>query len=602
MEQELAALQDEVRHQQATAVAMQFFTVIPSLTPTYEFSPTPAVPTSTPTATPPPTSTPTPTVPASPTAIPPPTSTPAPIPTPVPVLTVSGVVTGIDQVRLSEVQFTLLSAKSREQDWIAGETVRPGGSNGAFNLAAPAGKEPLYYLLQVKAPPGAYVEQIVPPENWQIMADALTGFATGLASQGAITEASLTDITITLAVVPELAAEPVRGIYRQGSRRRIAPMVIDKTLNTAGTVPESVAVWGEWVSGRWRLSCYPVVADTLGECFWSGFDTNTGTYVVALLDEQETLRLPRIYLPGETIDISQPPDGWEYEKIDGLTVFANRSVTAAQPVALEWRIDVVQGWLQLEAWVPRGGEAVVYQVTIPNDVGEEIPVEPLAGTREVTSISEEEGSRFQSIGTYHLAQKGTVIVRLPHPEWEGVRAGFIRLIRTETTAEATPTLSPTPTETPEIPTETPTPTATPLPTDTPTATATSLPTSTPTPRPEIEVAENLTLYVGDSEISLDEVPTDQEIQFKFALISNSAEPKTFENIVVVLYLDGEDLPTLRADGPRVLSVGELAHYVVTYTFVEPGVYEAEISWKEEGGEWSPVSSSGLADKISFTVK
>lgn len=584
LEGRLEALQDEV-HRLAAVVTAQLVAVHPS--PTVEESPALSIPPPTPTSEPSPT-------PSS-------TPTPPPTPTPGPTLVVAGTVKGLEGIGLDGVSLTLLSSASRDaEDWRRGEPVRLGG-DGVFRLTATLEETPLYYRVEFKPPPGTYVEQISPPVNWQVITDTLSGFPFGLESQEAITKADIRDVTVVLAAVPPFESEPVEGTYAENYYRRTAPIVDESTLDMRNAVPPIVQVWGEWDEDKWRLACY--LTDTDQGCFWSGFIQARDAYVVALSDEQESPLLPRTYLPGETIDINQPPDGWEHETIEGLLVLGSQDVTTTGSVPLEWRIDNVQGWLRLEAWVPRGSMMAIYQVSILDDGGEEIPVEPLAGTREVASVSEEESSGFQSIGTYHLIQNGTVIVRLLHPKREGVKAGFVRLIRTASTAVATPTLSPTPTEIPEMPTETPpTTTATPLPTDTPTATVTSLPTNTPTPRPEIEVAENLTLYVGDSQISLDEVPADQEIRFEFALINNSAEPKTLENIVVVLYLDGEDLATLQADGPRILATGEGVPYVMTYTFFEPRIYQAEISWRETDEDWVRVSSRGLADKISFTVR
>lgn len=402
----LAAKVDEL----ANAVATQA-TVLPSPIPSVLPTPTPLPPEPTET----PTQTPTPTL----------TTEPRPIP--LPTLVISGVVTTTEQVDLSKVELTLSSKGEGKQDWVSEKATRPDGS-GAFHLSQ-AVEEPRYYRLEINAPLGTYVEGIVPSAgDWKVLTDAISGLITGLESQRTLITGTFSDVWVTLAAVPMIPSSEIRGEYVERSYRHPDPYS-DNEQRGKGTVSTPVTVLGQWADNKqWRLCCCQTITGTgatythtFDEYFW---ERTEGEWGVTVASEQEA-QLPAIYLPSG-VNLSNPPSGWESKTIDGLSILSSQNVTATQSVTLEWRINNVQDWFRLEAWVPRGSQTAAYQIFAVVD-GNEIRLTPLDGTPQVEPVPDSTMSAFKSIGTYRLNEECPIVIRLQ--AGEGVKAGFIRLLQ-----------------------------------------------------------------------------------------------------------------------------------------------------------------------------
>lgn len=386
----------------ATAQAMAF--VGPSPTPAVP--PTPTTPSPTPTDIP----YPTPTL----------TLTMEPTPSLISPLVISGTVTitGTGQVNPGKTQFTLFSRGEDELDWTQGETVSSGNDDGAFRLIAQAGEKPRYYKIEVKSPLGAYVEGIT-AGDWKVITDTISGLIVGLESQQALSAATaISDIQITLAAAPEIFTEPITGTYISKDHRRTAPSPAAPD-SSEGSVNNPVTVLGE--AEGWHLACCQEiragdVAST--EYFW--VEKNW------LNVEPQTLvaQLPRIYIPSG-FAVPNPPAGWTLETADGLAVLTSQDASSPR---LEWKIEDIQGWFHLEAWATRGSATANYEVFIQAGE-EEKSVGLLAGSITVEAMPEGEMSNFKGMGTYHLAQPGSVVVRL-QPDQPGVKAAYIRVIRT----------------------------------------------------------------------------------------------------------------------------------------------------------------------------
>ncbi len=427
-------LEDRINHlaarvnELATAVAAQAI-ALPPLPPAPSVLPTPTTPPPEPTATLPPRPTPT-LMPIT-----------EPEPTPLPALAISGVITTRDaeQVNLGEVELTLSSKGESEQDWTQGEPIRPDGDNGTFGFTAQVVDEPRYYRLEINAPLGAYVENIEPgAKDWKVVTDTISGLITGLESQRTLTKATFPDIQAILAAVPEIAIKPVSGEYATGNIRRRAPVMTDATLIEGGSAENPVEILGQWAGEKWRLSCCQEIVDTATntsakEYFWSGYNSKADPprYVVEVLQPEQETQLPDIYLPvgfdvaAAARTFPTPPTGWDFETIDGLMILSSQDVADIQPI--EWHIDSIQGWFQLQAWAPRGSQEATYQVValVNND---EIGLKPLGDALKVASVPDSEMSTFRSVGTYRLNEEHTIIIRL-QGKAAGVRAGFIRLLK-----------------------------------------------------------------------------------------------------------------------------------------------------------------------------
>jgi hypothetical protein len=380
-------------------------------------SPTQTIPLTTPT-TPPPSPSDTPT--------PEPTSTPIAEPTlthtPTPALIVS--VKGDSQVKDEQLK---LYSRSQGADWNPLPLV-PQEESGTFAPSIRENQEPRQYKLEVRDLSGMYLKNITHTGgSWRNITNTVTGLITGTVSQDALEIATVSRIEVMLAAVPVISTKPVTGTYDTGNRRT-APYDEGSTLNLKGSVTNSVEVLGQWAEGNWRLSCCQEIANSdtnIGlpykEYFWSG---KGNFWVVDVLAEQEA-QLPAIYLPSEVGDFLNSPYDWQTRVINGLAVLSN-----TEPVTLEWKIDNIQGWFQLQAWVPSGSQAATYQVFVLVD-NIEVPLWPLAGIQEIAPVLDSELSGFQDIGTYHLHKERTVIVRL-RPTEGGVKAAYIRVIKART--------------------------------------------------------------------------------------------------------------------------------------------------------------------------
>lgn len=358
--------------------------------------------------------------------------TDAPLHIPVPVIIISGsvITTNLEQIHHNNTEFILYSG-DEERGWLKAIRFSP-AETGEFALIVPVAKGQQFYRLDINPPQGTYIENIDGVGEWQIVTDPISGLIAGLEySQVFTTTAVLSDIQVSLAKTPIASSEPITGTYNQGNLRTAPFETADTLFDITGTVSPTVTVLGQWVNWQWQLvCCQETNSDQVGvpaqpdkQYFWSGM-TQEGDWLVTVSADQAS-QVPEIYLPVGFNNTQDPPPGWIVETVDGVAILSSEFVTDTQSLTLEWRIDNVDGWFQLEAWMPKGSEATTYQVVLAES---EHFLVPFTGSTTVTTFPVSILSDFHSIGTYRLNEQSTIIVRLS-TTYEGVKAGLIRLTR-----------------------------------------------------------------------------------------------------------------------------------------------------------------------------
>lgn len=356
---------------------------------------------------------------STPTPVPPPTPTPTPspvpptpIPSPPPVISLRGRVEPADLA-----QKIALLVKSSQDGATDGEAVTP-TATGAFTLTLPADWEG---DLQVEWTSQEVVVKGVAPENvWTPTEDPWTGFVTRIQSRNPISQGvPLPDLVIALESVPqaEKFLSELNGTFSEApaAQRRTFPG--REGTSRGGKIPPIKILGQAQVREKeWGLAC----CESTQSFFWASFTDQ----IISLEDKTQASKLPILFLPDGIVSLNNPPNGWQFREVDGISVLFNQSDNAQE---LVWSLDSPSGWFKLQAWAAAGSTATAnYEVLVGPD---QVSLLPIAGTTVVSPPAAGAISGFADIGVYHLAQPQPVTVRLKAPAEGQVGVGLIRVLR-----------------------------------------------------------------------------------------------------------------------------------------------------------------------------
>ncbi|MEM4188173.1 MAG: hypothetical protein QXN56_03285, partial [Candidatus Hadarchaeum sp.] len=356
----------------------------------------------------------------TPTPVPPPTPTPTPspvpptpIPSPPPVISLRGRVEPADLA-----QKMALLVKSSQDGATDGEAVTP-TATGAFTLTLPADWEG---DLQVEwTSQEVVVKGVAPEDAWIPTKNPWTGFVTGTQSRNPISQGvPLPDLVIALESVPqaEKFLSELNGTFSEApaAQRRTFPG--REGTSRGGKIPPIKILGQAQVREKeeWGLAC----CESTQSFFWASFTAQ----IISLEDKTQASKLPILFLPDGIVSLNNPPNGWQFREVDGISVLFNQSDNAQE---LVWSLDSPSGWFKLQAWAAAGSTATAsYEVLVgPNQVS----LPPVTGTTVVSPLSAGAMSSFADIGVYHLAQSQPITVRLKAPAEGQVGVGLIRVLR-----------------------------------------------------------------------------------------------------------------------------------------------------------------------------
>lgn len=356
----------------------------------------------------------------SPTPTSPPTPTPSPfpltpIPSPPPVISLRG------RVEPAELAQEISLSLKTGQDSADGEVVIP-TATGTFTLTLPGDWED---NLQVECiPQGAVAKGVAPDDAWNPTRDPWTGFVTSIQSRNPISQgASLPDLVIELDPVPQTEGfvGELNGTFSEEptAQRRMFPG--QEGTPRSGNIPP-IGIFGQAQVGEkeWYLACCEETKEQKSFFFWASFTDG----LISLDDKMQASKLPLILLPKGVGSLNSPPNGWQFEEVDGIAVLFNQSGEAQE---LIWSLDSPSGWFKLQAWRAAGSTATAnYEVLVGP---EQVPLPPVTGTTVVSPPAAGVLSSFADIGVYYLTQSQPVTVRLKAPVEGKAGVGLIRVLR-----------------------------------------------------------------------------------------------------------------------------------------------------------------------------